>query len=151
MNETKQKKAPESSNGQPDTRESGLFVQEVEMNGIMSPKPLSKRAKVILAIVAIFILGIVYLGNGAKEERTVSIPPEQKLLYLFEQKGIWKADVANNRCLVDPAVWRALPFDKKEDMLRVIYREEATWWELYDMYTGKLLGKVDVWGVKIYP
>ena len=76
---------------------------------------------------------------------------QEKILDQFEKAGIWKIDRINHRCLVDPGVWARLPLDKKEQTLQAIYIEEKTWWELYDMYSGKLLGKVSSWGWKIYP
>ena len=68
-----------------------------------------------------------------------------------EQTGVWKADAENHRCLVDPAVWRAIPLEKKEDILKAIYREEGTWWKLQDIYSGKFLAEVGSWGAKVYP
>ena len=101
--------------------------------------------------VALFSIGIIYLGNRAREANTVHISAEEKILYKFEQTGVWKADAKNHRCLVDPAVWRAIPLEKKEDILQAIYREEGTWWKLQDMYSGKLLGEVSSWDAKVYP
>lgn len=76
---------------------------------------------------------------------------QERILNQFESKRIWKVDRQNHRCLVDPGVWRLMTFEYKEKTLQVIYVEEKTWWELYDMYSGKLLGKVNSWGWKIYP
>jgi len=75
----------------------------------------------------------------------------ESILVSYERGGIWKVDRTNHRCLVDPGVWAKIPFDKKEQILQVIYVEEKTWWELYDMNSGKLLGKVSSWGWKVYP
>jgi hypothetical protein len=92
--------------------------------------------------VLIPILMICFVANGLGQE---------KILNKLERGGIWKVDRPNHRCLVDPGVWKLITFDKKEQILQVIYVEEKTWWELYDMYSGKLLGKVSSWGWKIYP
>ena len=73
------------------------------------------------------------------------------ILVELEKGGIWRVDRPNHRCLVDRGVWDRMPFDKKEQILQVIYVEEKTWWELYDSMSGKLLGKVSSWGWKIYP
>jgi hypothetical protein len=75
----------------------------------------------------------------------------ESLLIQYQKAGIWKVDRPNHRCLVDPGVWNRIPFDQKEKVLQIIYVEENTWWEIYDMYSGKLLGKVSSWGWKIYP
>lgn len=121
------------------------------MNQLPPPKPLSKLTKIILLTVTVAILGMAYLGYMGKEASTVQIPAEEKILYKFEQTGVWKADAANHRCLVDPIVWYAISLEKKEDILRTIYREEGTWWNLNDMYSGKLLGEVSSWGAKVHP
>ena len=89
------------------------------------------------------ILMIIFLAAASRAQ--------EKILDQFEREGIWKVDRPNHRCLVDPGVWARIPFEKKEQTLQVIYVEENTWWELYDMYSGKLLGKVSSWGWKVYP
>jgi hypothetical protein len=76
---------------------------------------------------------------------------DEPILAQFEKAGIWNVDRPNHRCLIDPAIWARLPFEKKEQILQVIYVEEKTWWKLYDMYSGKLLGEVSSWGLKIHP
>ncbi len=73
------------------------------------------------------------------------------ILIQFEKAGIWKIDRPNHRCLVDRAVWDRMPFDKKEQILQVIYAEEKTWWKIYDKMSGKLLGEVSSWGWKVHP
>jgi len=77
--------------------------------------------------------------------------PAEKILNQMQQAGIWKVDRPNHRCLVERGVWDNLPFDKKEQLLQVIYVEEKTWWKLYDSMSGKLLGEVSSWGWKIHP
>ena len=96
------------------------------------------RKKVFIIILLILVVPILALAQGM-------------ILNQFEKAGIWKVDRANHRCLVERDVWDRLPFDKKEQCLQAIYVEEKTWWEIYDMYSGKLLGKVSSWGWKIYP
>jgi len=76
---------------------------------------------------------------------------QEKILDQFEKGGIWKVDRQNHRCLVDPGVWAKLPFEKKEQVLQVIYTEEKTLWKLFDAMSGKLLGEVSSWGWKVYP
>lgn len=76
---------------------------------------------------------------------------QEKILDQFEQKGIWKVDRENHRCFINSGVWQSMPFEYKEKTLLAIYMEEKTWWKLYDYMSGKLLGEVNVWGVKIYP
>jgi hypothetical protein len=96
--------------------------------------------KIIWAMVlAIFLLSFSFVWA------------DESLLIQFEKAGIWKIDRPNHRFLVDPGVWKTLPFEKKEQTLQIIYTEEKTWWELYDTYSGKLLGKVSSWGWKVYP
>lgn len=121
------------------------------MNHLDVPKGLTWKGKAALLTVAILCVVVIYLGNRAKEANTIQIPAEEKILYKFEQTGVWKADAVNHRCLVDPAVWYAISLEKKEDILRTIYREEGTWWNLNDMYSGKLLGEVSSWGAKVHP
>jgi hypothetical protein len=76
---------------------------------------------------------------------------QTSLLEQFKKAGIWDIDRKNHRCFVDPEPWALIPFQQKEQCLYVIYSEEKTWWELYDKFSGKLLGKVNSWGAKIYP
>lgn len=75
------------------------------------------------------------------------------LVALIEERmeRIWKKDKDRNCYFIDPAIWQRMPYEQKEQILYVIYREENTWWEIYDMYSGKCLGKVSSWGVKVYP
>jgi len=95
------------------------------------------------ALLIWFILMIVFIGAASQAQ--------EKILDQFERGGIWKVDRANHRCLVDPGVWKLMPFDKKEQVLQVIYVEEKTWWKLYDSMSGKLLGEVSSWGWKVHP
>ncbi len=98
----------------------------------------------------ILIIGFNLWNDSLKPPEKV-VPEEEKILFKFEQAEIWKVDREGHRCMVDPGVWQLLPFEKKESALYIIYDEEKTWWKLYDMYSGKLLGEVSSWGVKIYP
>lgn len=74
------------------------------------------------------------------------------LVALIEERmeQIWKKDKQRNRYYINPNLWNKIPFEQKEQILRVIYNEENTWWEIYDMYSGKCLGKAQSWGPKIY-
>ncbi len=92
--------------------------------------------------ICVLILMINFAGMASAQER---------ILNQFESKGIWKVDRTNHRCLVDPGVWSLMNFEHKEKTLQVIYVEEKTWWKLYDMFSGKLLGEVSSWGWKVYP
>lgn len=76
---------------------------------------------------------------------------QERILNQFEAAGIWKVDRSNNRCMIDRGVWDRLPFEKKEQTLQAIYNEEKTWWKIYDRMSGKLLGEVSSWGIKIHP
>ncbi len=76
---------------------------------------------------------------------------QEKILAQFEQGGIWKLDRPNHRCLIDRGVWDRLPFEKKEEVLQMMYVEEKTWWKIYDRISGQLLGEVSSWGWKVYP
>ena len=98
-----------------------------------------KKIRNVTAIMMILIISSSSLFAG------------ESILVQFENGGIWKVDRPNHRCLVERGVWDRMPFDKKEDVLKVIYVEEKTWWELYDSMSGKLLGKVSSWGWKVYP
>jgi hypothetical protein len=100
-----------------------------------------------LILISLFLILFV----GAISVEAQSKTKDKPILIDFQEKGIWKVDRANHRCLVDPGVWELLPFEQKEQVLKVIYVEEKTWWELYDYYSGKLLGKVSSWGWKVYP
>ncbi len=107
----------------------------------------------IAIVVVMLIVGLNLWNNSLKPPVKIvpMVPEEEKILFKFEQAGIWKVDREGHRCMVDQGVWRLLPFEKKESALYIIYDEEKTWWKLYDMYSGKLLGEVSSWGVKINP
>lgn len=95
-----------------------------------------------ISVIAIMILASLLLPcTGA----------QVNVLDDFEKHGIWKVDRDRHRCLVDPGVWARWPFETKEQCLWAIYQETKTWWEVYDYYSGKLLGKVGSWGWKVYP
>ena len=103
--------------------------------------------QISLILISLFLV----LCVGAVSTEAQSKTKDKPILTAFEEKGIWKVDRANHRCLVDPEVWKLLPFEQKERCLQIIYVEENTWWKLYDYYSGKLLGEVSSWGWKVYP
>ncbi len=86
------------------------------------------------------------LGNNRTQE--------QELKYLtavIEERinNFWTIDAENHRYLIHPALWKWMPLKQKEHLLWIIYEEENTWWDIYDIYSGQLLGKVSSLGVTI--
>lgn len=71
------------------------------------------------------------------------------ILSEFQQSGLWTVDQARHRCFMSHSAWIRIPYYQKEQILRAIYLEEKTWWEVYDDFTNKLIGKVGGWGAII--
>lgn len=94
--------------------------------------------------IAFLVLFLVFLCTGA-------VHSEESLLVSFEKGAIWKVDRPNHRCLIEGALWDRFPFEKKEQILQLLYVQEKTWWKISDRMSGKLLGEVNSWGWKIYP
>lgn len=106
---------------------------------------------IVLLLSAAFTFWMIINEGDRSGPTLVRVESQIKILDDFEKHGIWKVDRQNHRCLIDLGIWARMPFEKKEQCLQAIYIEEKTWWEIYDCMSGKLLGKVSSWGVKVYP
>jgi len=123
----------------------------------------SKFGIAVITIVAIMIVAHEWPSDKSKIEKgsghvpaqvspsSPVLPYGEHVLVQFEQKGIWRVDRENHRCMMDVSVWRLMPIEYKEKTLQVIYVEEGTWWSIIDDHSGKELGKVSSWGPKVFP
>lgn len=123
---------------------------------VMSDQKKGMRRVGYLMVVVLLISGVFSAWIFSRETkqsgpRPVNVQSQVKILDDFERHGIWKVDRQNHRCLIEYGVWARIPFEQKERCLQAIYVEQKTWWEIYDVMSGKLLGKVGAWGWKVYP
>ena len=113
-----------------------------------------KKSLLLPIILLLFSCG----SDDNKERETKALTDGQaNLIQKMEDQGFLNVQPEFKRAEIDPTIWHSMTYNVKSNFANglAIYcgNNDGTfiyWCEIFDMYSGKKIGKSDLWGFKTY-